>query len=118
MTAYPNAIMPGINQPTRYEIAMTRNDGTSALLVYCGRNSGRGLRDAMYERSDAIVAFFGADPMETLVGTVNGNPRKVVVIGLGTIGYTGRTQRDAVGTKSELPFLGRLNRRETASMSC
>ncbi len=91
------------NQPTRYELALERGD-TRIRICYSMRTGRHSLLTACQKHGQTIVDYIGMDDkatMEFLKPAARG-----ARIGEWSIRFTGRTQRDAISTQSELPWIG------------
>ncbi len=87
------------NLPTRYELALTNLDsGDKRRLSYCARNNRSGLIAAIRSNGPELVAFCGSERF-TLEGK-GGSP--LAMLGRWRIAFTGRTQREAISSASEL----------------
>lgn len=76
------------NRGTRYEVVATL--GERCLLVGYARNrSQRALRDTMRAKGPALVELTGAEEFKVVVTGLR--------LGEWLIGFSGRTQRDAIG---------------------
>jgi hypothetical protein len=92
------------NRSTLYEIEIVRGDGTRALLCY-GQKNKRQIMVAIEKRGDSVLAFLGVDSaqMDRTRGTTE------VRMGDAIARPTGRTQRDAITSGDELPYVGTLH---------
>ena len=80
------------NRVTLYEVALTHLDtGERRLLCYT-RKTGRGIRDYIFKHGPALVAFCGDENFRP------GWKRQgdETAVGRWSIGFTGRTQREAI----------------------
>ena len=87
------------NRGTSYELVVSKGD-TTLLVCYVARNSFKGVLDAVFSRSEALVNATGATEIEwdrsaRTISTDNG----------WDIRLSGRTQRDAV-CNGELSYIG------------
>lgn len=89
---------------TRYEAVVVRPDGKQALLAYCGRHSMAGLREALCQRAQAVIAFLDA-PAGAEVTYPRRGPQEISITGGGVVRFSGRTQREAIQA-GELPYVG------------
>ncbi len=94
------------NLPTRYEIAITRLDGSRALLCYTPRANRSGMLEALRQRGPAVLGWM-AVPDDSLIRW-DGKLRRLTLTGAGYVAPTGRTQRDAIMSGDELPYVGCL----------
>lgn len=85
--------MPNVYQPTRYEVTATKPGQPTYLIGYSPRISRRGLADMIQDRGPWIVVILDISP-DTLIG-IEMRPRIHATVSGWTIGYTGRTQREA-----------------------
>lgn len=86
------------NRPTGYEVAAIKGE-TRILVAYCQRHSFSGLRNAVYNRAEKVVALTGKTEFQSRKGDM--------LLGDWTIRFTGRTQRDAI-LEGELPYVGEI----------
>jgi hypothetical protein len=83
------------NFHTRYEVEVVRTaDGARRLVCYTPRKSRRGLADAIGQRASSIKAFLGLG--EQAMGDFRGTTEYLVFPNVGSIRFSGRTQRDAI----------------------
>lgn len=99
---------------TAYEAVVVRGDGTRVLLAYCVRKSGRGLRDALRKRWDAVCAFLALDDEIATFDVISKN--EIRAIGGGVIRWSGRTERDAI-MAGELTYVVRAVAAETPAQA-
>lgn len=88
-------------EPTRYEIVATHQDGRAYLIGYTPRLSRQGLLTAMQKHGPAIIAKLAIGATDQMDFATK--PRVHAKCAGWTIGFTGRTQRDA--QTSQLPFV-------------
>lgn len=86
---------------TRYEIAARHTDGRAFLLCYLARKTRVAIIDAMLDRGPAVAAALGIDKDLSWTWLPKS---KEYACGGWRIGFTGRTQRDAL-QEGELPRL-------------
>jgi hypothetical protein len=104
------------NRPTRYELIAERGE-TRILIGYRMRTGRLAILKACQEHGPALIAFMGITDAHLLVFL---KPAKLGAhIGSASdpwsIRFTGRTQRDAISTDSELPFIGDWSREAVAA---
>lgn len=96
------------NRPTRYEAVVKHPNGRVALLGYSARHSRRGLLDMLHRHGLAVVHFLGLPDAVHIdngrepvlrIRAVKGGPE------CGTVSWSGRTQRDAICSRAEHPFV-------------
>ena len=90
------------NRPTKYELVAT-NGVRRVLVCYAHRTGRRGLWDAICSsesRCKAVIALTGEENISFAKRAADG-----AVMGGWTIRFSGRTQRDAIMTNSELPYV-------------
>jgi hypothetical protein len=90
--------------PTRYEIVAEKN-GERVLVGYTARHSRPGLLAMARQNGQKLIDHFGIDENQLLV-FVRKAAGWEADIGDLHIRFSGRTQREAIG--SELPFIGSL----------
>jgi len=90
-----------VNYPTRYEVVLS-NGQTSYLVAYTARKSRRGLMSCIRQHGPAILRI--TELSESARFTFNGS---IAQLGENnwTVRFSGRTQRDALCTRSELQFV-------------
>lgn len=96
------------NLPTLYEIEVQTHDGRRALVAYAARRSAAGLRQAVHQRAEAILAFVAAGP-GTRLGPIKGcrvHTHSLLGTGGSFVRFTGRTKRDAIMQGTTLPYVG------------
>ena len=93
------------NRLTLYEVALTHLDTGERVLLCYTRKTGRGIRDYIGRHAEAIVAFCGDDTCR--LG--HRRPCDETAIGRWSIGFTGRTQREAI-IGGELPWFKEVRR--------
>ena len=95
------------NRPTLYEIVLVTKDERKALVAYTARKSASGLRAAVHQRAEAVLAFAGAPPgtrMQPIKGcTVQ--THSLVGTGGAFVRFTGRTKRDVIMEGTPLPHV-------------
>jgi hypothetical protein len=90
------------NRATLYELAISRGDETF-LVAYCQRKS----RDAIFKavakdgRREKLVALTGDEEIRFAKRTADG-----ATMGAWAIRFTGRTEREAIASGTELPYVG------------
>lgn len=78
---------------TRYEATLVHAlTGETRLLCYTARKNKHGLRDYINTKAEALAAFCGAHR----VGPARPDFLAYLAIGDWQIGFTGRTQREAI----------------------
>ena len=87
------------NRSTAYELRLTNLDsGEQRRLCYSHRNNRSGLIDAIRRNGPELVAFCGSERF-TMEGK---GSAPVAMLGRWRIAFSGRTQREAISTGSEL----------------
>lgn len=95
------------NRPTLYEIEVQSADGRRALVAYAARRSAAGLRQALHQRAEAVLAFVGAEP-GTRIGAIKGcraHTHSLLGTGGAFVRFTGRTKRDVIMEDTPLPYV-------------
>ncbi len=90
-----------VNYPTRYEIVLS-NGSSSYLVAYTSRKSRHGLMHCVREHGPAILRITNLS--ESAVFRFNG-PIAELGENNWTVRFSGRTQRDALCTRSSLTFV-------------
>jgi hypothetical protein len=90
------------NYATRYEITARHPDGRTFLVCYTPRVSRTGLQLAMQNVGDRLVAALPVGENDEM--TWHTQPRAHCKTSGWEIGFTGRTQRDAI-MSGEMPFI-------------
>lgn len=88
------------NRTTRYEITATHEDGRKFLVGYTIHKSRSGLLATMRKRPDQLATALGLGDSEPWTFKTKPLPRATVAGW--TIGFTGRTERDAI-IEGEIP---------------
>jgi hypothetical protein len=91
------------NYATRYEVILTRADGSKALLGYTGRKSRPGLFAVARGKADALIADLKLGDDSVMTWTKGEMHFSKVDA---KVSFSGRTQRDAI-CEGELPVVGR-----------
>ncbi len=91
------------NQPTRYELVLERGD-TRIRICYSMRTGRHSLLTACQKHGQTLVDYIGMDDKAQMVFLKPAS--RGAQIGEWSIRFTGRTQRDAISTRSELPWIG------------
>jgi len=87
------------NRSTAYELALTNLDsGEKRRLCYAVRNNRSGLIAAIRRNGPELVVFCGSERFQ-LEGK---GAAPVALLGRWRIAFSGRTQREAISTGSEL----------------
>lgn len=94
------------NRPTLYEIILVTQDERKALVAYTARRNASGLRAAVHQRADAVLAFVGA-PVGTRMLPIKGcTVQTHSLAGTGAfIRFSGRTKRDVIMEGTPLPYV-------------
>jgi hypothetical protein len=104
-----NMNYPKSTEPTRYEVALKHSDGRAWRICYtAGSPSRRQLRQIVSENSNLIRECLGAEGQRQ-TGDWKTKPRPCWQGGEWWLGYTGRTQREAIGEKTELDWIGSIH---------
>lgn len=95
------------NRPTLYEIEVQTSDGRRALVAYAARRSAAGLRQAVHQRAEAVLAFVAAGPGTRLVPIKGCTVQTHSLVGTGCafVRFTGRTKRDVIMEGTPLPYV-------------
>ena len=93
------------NRRTCYEVEIVHPDGRRALLCYSEASSMSAVRQAIEKRGRSVIAFLGMDDAAAMTWQ---RGRREVRIGGAIVRFTGRTQRDAIMSGKELPYVGTL----------
>jgi hypothetical protein len=91
------------NRPTRYEITATREGCDTLLIGYTPRVSRIGLLHVMQRQHVELIARLGIGDDDEIAWHTR--PRVHATTSGWSIGFTGRTQRDAI-LSGEFPFIG------------
>lgn len=92
------------NCSSAYEVVATHPDGRSVLVCYLCTLSKRGLFEAIRSRGPRLIASLGLpDDVSAILGGVAKRP--TAIVGAWSIRLSGRTQRDAIVSGAELPYL-------------
>lgn len=95
------------NQPTRYELVLERGE-IRIRICYSMRTGRHSLLTACQKHGQTIVDLIGMDDKAQMVFL---KPAALgAQIGEWRIHFTGRTQRDAISTRSELPWIGDMGK--------
>ncbi len=95
------------NRPTLYEIELVGADGRRALVAYAQRRNAAGLRQAVYQRAQAVLAFLAAPPttrIEPIKGCTK-HTHSVLGTGGAFIRFSGRTKRDVIMQDTPLTYI-------------
>lgn len=98
------------NRLTAYEVEIVHPDGRRVLLCYTENKSKHGIMQAIGKRGRAVIAFLDMDDGATM--HVDRGSQEIRVDGGGIVRLTGRTERDAIFSRNELPYVGTLTRSE------
>jgi hypothetical protein len=90
-----------LNYPTKYEITLSCGAQTY-LVAYSGRKSKQGLISAIRGRGLDILAITKLDESAAFTFTSATSAQ----LGDWVVRFTGRTQRDAICTRSEYRYVG------------
>lgn len=94
----------GTNEPTRYEIIATHQDGRKFLVSYAGGSPSRyRLLSAMQSHGDALIEKLAVGETDQI--TFGTKPRPFAKVCGWTIAYTGRTQREVRTLGTAHPFI-------------
>lgn len=89
------------NRPTRYELIAQKGD-RRVLIAYCMRTGRHSILEAARKHGQALIDLMEMDDNATLEWL---QPARLgAKIGDWSIRFSGRTQREAIG--SELPWIG------------
>ncbi len=95
---------------TAYEVVI--ETGFERYRLCYWRKSGRGLRDACRVYLNEIREATGLATELPMFARHPQWPDGVITVGEWTIHYSGRTEREAISTESELPKFGKRNESE------
>jgi hypothetical protein len=94
------------NRRTLYEIEIVHPDGRRALLCYSDGTGKRPIRLAIEKRNRSVADFLEINGGAEMTWE-RGKPE--IHVGAGIVRATGRTQRDAIMSGNELPYVGKLH---------
>lgn len=95
------------NRPTLYEIELVAPDGRKALVAYAQRRNGAGLRQAVYQRAQAVLAFLGAPGDARIEPTKGCRYHGHTITGGGLVRFSNRTKRDVIMEGTALPYVAK-----------
>lgn len=90
-----------VNYGTKYEVVLERNS-QRYLVAYCAGKSKAIMVRAIRQRGAAILAITQLDESAAFTFTSNTSAR----LGDWIVKFSGRTQKDAICTRTELPYVG------------
>lgn len=92
------------NRPTRYELVAERGE-TRILICYSARLERAIIGQICFDHVVNLARLIGQSPESLVIEFLKPVSRGAMVSGW-NVRFTGRTQRDAISTESELPFIG------------
>ena len=94
------------NRRTMYEVEIARPDGHHALLCYSEATSMRAVMQAITKRGRSVIAYLDLDDAAAMTWE---RGKQEIRVGGAVVRLTGRTQRDAIMSGKELPYVGTLH---------